>query len=57
MKKTVILLGVLGLGIALSACAKKKPIGAYQAVQCETKCVKDECKQTCVEIGGNYYKK
>lgn len=57
MKKVVILCGVVALGIALSACAKKKPIGAYQAVQCETQCAKNECKQTCVEVEGNYYKK
>lgn len=57
MKKAMILFGVVALGISLSACAKKKTIGAYQAMQCETQCTKGECKQTCVEIEGNYYKK
>lgn len=57
MKKAIILLGVIALGISLSACAKKKPIGAYKAMQCETQCTKGECKQICVEIEGDYYKK
>ena len=57
MKKVVILCSVAMLGISLSACAKKKPIGSYQAAQCETQCTKGECKQTCVGIEGNYYKK
>lgn len=57
MKKVLIVCGIAILGISLSACAKKKPIGTYQAVQCDTQCTKGECKQTCVEVGGNYYKK
>ncbi len=56
MKKAIILLGVVALGISLSACAKK-PVGAYKAMQCETQCTKGECKQICVEIEGDYYKK
>lgn len=43
--------------VCFSACSHKKPVGSYQAIECQTICQNGQCTQQCVGASGDYYKK
>lgn len=58
MRFLVNFVGILGVSLVLfSGCGGKKPIGSYQAIECQTICQKGQCTQQCVGASGDYYKK
>ncbi|WP_394954526.1 hypothetical protein [uncultured Helicobacter sp.] len=56
MRYFIMFVGIVSLSL-ISGCSSKKPIGSYQAIECQTICQQGQCTQQCVGASGDYYKK